>query len=101
MKDTKGKKGAPTVVKSIVKDKTRKIEEKDIKKRKGAVKEAKAKKPRASKKAAKAAKDPNAPKRPPTAFFLFLNEFRKTFKEEHPDVKGVTMVSCQPCSYIF
>jgi hypothetical protein len=28
MKDTKGKKGAPTVVKSIVKDKTRKIEEK-------------------------------------------------------------------------
>jgi hypothetical protein len=44
----------------------------DIKKRKGAVKEAKAKKPRASKKAAKAAKDPNAPKRPPTAFFLFL-----------------------------
>ena len=21
------------------------------------------------------------------------NEFRKTFKEEHPDVKGVTMVS--------
>ncbi|CAM6011215.1 unnamed protein product [Sphagnum balticum] len=92
MKDTKGKKGAPTVVKSVVKDKTRKIEEKDIKKRKGAVKEAKAKKPRASKKAAKAAKDPNAPKRPPTAFFLFLNEFRKTFKEEHPDVKGVTMV---------
>ncbi|KAH8935472.1 hypothetical protein BDL97_17G029200 [Sphagnum fallax] len=92
MKDTKGKKGAPTVVKSIVKDKTRKIEEKDIKKRKGAVKEAKAKKPRASKKAAKAAKDPNAPKRPPTAFFLFLNEFRKTFKEEHPDVKGVTML---------
>ncbi len=30
MKDTKGKKGAPTVVKSIVKDKTRKIEEKYV-----------------------------------------------------------------------
>jgi hypothetical protein len=44
----------------------------DIKKRKGVVKEAKAKKPRASKKATKAAKDPNAPKRPPIAFFLFL-----------------------------
>ncbi len=37
-----------------------------------ASKEAKAKKPRASKKAAKVAKDPNAPKRSPTAFFLFL-----------------------------
>lgn len=44
----------------------------DIKKRKGAVKEVKAKKSRAAKKAAKAAKDPNAPKRPPTAFFIFL-----------------------------
>jgi hypothetical protein len=86
------KKGAARDAKSMVNDKTRKVEEKDIKKRKGALKEAKAKKPRGSKKAAKAAKDPNAPKRPPTAFFLFLNEFRKTFKEEHPDVKGVTMV---------
>jgi high mobility group protein B1 len=92
MKDTKGKKGAPLLVKSTVKDKTRKVEEKDIKKRKGALKEAKVKKPKLSKKAAKAAKDPNAPKRPATAFFLFLNEFRKTFKEDHPDVKGVTMV---------
>ncbi|CAM6032528.1 unnamed protein product [Sphagnum compactum] len=86
------KKGAARDAKSMVNDKTRKVEEKDIKKRKGALKEAKAKKPRGSKKAAKAAKDPNAPKRPPTAFFLFLNEFRKSFKEEHPDVKGVTMV---------
>ncbi|KAH9557804.1 hypothetical protein CY35_07G104200 [Sphagnum magellanicum] len=86
------KKGAARDAKSVVTDKIRKVEEKDIKKRKGALKEAKAKKPRGSKKAAKAAKDPNAPKRPPTAFFLFLNEFRKTFKEEHPDVKGVTMV---------
>lgn len=40
----------------------------DIKKRKGAVKEAKAKKPKPAKKV----KDPNAPKRPPTAFFIFL-----------------------------
>jgi hypothetical protein len=72
MKDTKGKKGAPVLAKSTVKDKTRKVEEKDIKKRKGALKEAKAKKPKLSKKAAKAAKDPNAPKRPATAFFLFL-----------------------------
>jgi hypothetical protein len=36
-----------------------------------------------------------------TAFFLFLNEFRKTFKEDHPDVKGITMVSCCTQSYNF
>jgi hypothetical protein len=93
------KKGAARDAKSVVTDKIRKVEEKDIKKRKGALKEAKAKKPRGSKKAAKAAKDPNAPKRPPTAFFLFLHEFRKSFKEEHPDVKGVTMVSSWICFY--
>jgi len=92
MKDTKGKKGATTVAKRDVKEKTRKVEDKDIKKRKSVAKEPRAKKSKAAKKATKAAKDPNAPKRPPTAFFIFLNEFRKTFKEEHPDVKGVTMV---------
>jgi high mobility group protein B1 len=40
----------------------------------------------------KAVKDPNQPKRPPTAFFVYLEEFRKTFKQKHPDVKGVTAV---------
>lgn len=40
----------------------------EIKKRKGAVKEAKAKKLKPAKKV----KDPNAPKRPQTAFFIFL-----------------------------
>lgn len=44
----------------------------DIKKRKSVVKEPRAKKSKAAKKATKAAKDPNAPKRPPTAFFIFL-----------------------------
>ncbi|KAK9691469.1 hypothetical protein RND81_09G198700 [Saponaria officinalis] len=34
-------------------------------------------------------KDPNMPKRPLTAYFLFLEDFRKTYKEEHPDSKGV------------
>ena len=28
------------------------------------------------------------------------NEFRKTFKEEHPDVKGVTMVSVHEFLYV-
>lgn len=40
----------------------------EIKKRKGAGKEAKAKKLKPAKKV----KDPNAPKRPQTAFFIFL-----------------------------
>ncbi|KAK2519131.1 Hmgb1 [Columba guinea] len=29
-------------------------------------------------------KDPNAPKRPPSAFFLFCSEFRPKIKGEHP-----------------
>ncbi|ERE70075.1 high mobility group protein B1-like protein [Cricetulus griseus] len=29
-------------------------------------------------------KDPNAPKRPPSAFFLFCSEYRPKFKGEHP-----------------
>ncbi|XP_021903926.1 HMG1/2-like protein isoform X2 [Carica papaya] len=37
-------------------------------------------------------KDPNKPKRPPTAFFVFLEEFRKVYKEEHPNVKAVSAV---------
>ncbi|XP_022140698.1 high mobility group B protein 3-like [Momordica charantia] len=33
-------------------------------------------------------KDQNAPKRPATAFFIFMEEFRKTFKEKFPDAKA-------------
>ncbi|CAO2630747.1 High mobility group protein B1 (Fragment) [Lemmus lemmus] len=29
-------------------------------------------------------KDPNAPKRPPSAFFLFCSEYRPKIKGEHP-----------------
>ncbi|XP_038902242.1 high mobility group B protein 1-like [Benincasa hispida] len=43
-----------------------------------------------SKKATK--KDQNAPKRPATAFFVFMEEFRKTFKEEFPDAKAGPVV---------
>lgn len=43
----------------------------------------------ASKKA-KPAKDPNAPKRPLSAYFIFLNDFRAKTKKENPDlVKNV------------
>jgi len=43
-------------------------------------------------KKAKAAKDPNKPKRPASAFFVFMEEFRKTFKEKHPNNKSVAAV---------
>nr|CAB3481780.1 unnamed protein product [Digitaria exilis] len=36
-------------------------------------------------------KDPKR-KRTPTAFFLFMKDFRKDFKAAHPDIKGVTVV---------
>ncbi|XP_068667168.1 high mobility group B protein 14 isoform X2 [Aristolochia californica] len=29
------------------------------------------------------------PKKPPTAFFYFLEDFRKSYQEEHPDVKSM------------
>ncbi|KAE8728545.1 HMG1/2-like protein [Hibiscus syriacus] len=44
-----------------------------------------------AKKERKANKDPNKPKRPPSAF-VFLAEFRTTFKKENPNVKAVSAV---------
>ncbi|RRT60012.1 hypothetical protein B296_00012542 [Ensete ventricosum] len=41
----------------------------------------------------KAAKDANKLKRPPSAFFIFMEEFRKTFQENHPENKKVSVVS--------
>ncbi|KAJ6799353.1 HMG1/2-like protein [Iris pallida] len=41
----------------------------------------------------KAAKDPNKPKRPPSAFFVFMDEFRKQYKEKNPNNKSVANVS--------
>ncbi|KAK8606706.1 hypothetical protein V6N13_052468 [Hibiscus sabdariffa] len=46
----------------------------------------------AGKRAKKAAKDPNKPKRPPSAFFVFMEEFRKQYKEENPDNRSVAAV---------
>ncbi|KAL7615463.1 hypothetical protein Lser_V15G05942 [Lactuca serriola] len=40
----------------------------------------------------KAAKDPNKPKRPASAFFVFMEDFREQFKEDHPDNKSVAAV---------
>ncbi|KAG9129327.1 hypothetical protein Leryth_016623, partial [Lithospermum erythrorhizon] len=38
-------------------------------------------------------KDPNAPKRPRTAFFVFLDDFRKEFTEANPDSKKGSIVA--------
>ncbi|XP_022747889.1 high mobility group B protein 1-like [Durio zibethinus] len=45
-----------------------------------------------AKKERKAKKDANRPKRPPGTFFVFLEEFRATFKREHPNVKAILVV---------
>ncbi|CAN8276349.1 unnamed protein product [Cochlearia groenlandica] len=44
------------------------------------------------KKAAKKTKDPNKPKRPASAFFVFLDDFRKEFNQANPDNKSVGTV---------
>ncbi|XP_038705027.1 high mobility group B protein 2-like [Tripterygium wilfordii] len=50
------------------------------------------KKGKAGAKSGKAAKDPNMPKRPASAFFVFMEEFRETFKKDHPKNKSVAVV---------
>ncbi|XP_028109627.1 HMG1/2-like protein [Camellia sinensis] len=57
-------------------------------KKKGAEKPAK----QPAKKGKAAAKDPNKPKRPASAFFVFMEDFRKTYKEKHPNNKSVAAV---------
>ncbi|KAJ7535934.1 hypothetical protein O6H91_12G051200 [Diphasiastrum complanatum] len=86
MKDTKAKRG-PVIVKGAKSN-----EEKDLKRKQLlSVKDGKAKK-RQGRKERKAKKDPNQPKRPQTAFFIFLEDFRKKYKESHPNAKGVAVV---------
>ncbi|BAD73639.1 HMG protein-like [Oryza sativa Japonica Group] len=36
--------------------------------------------------------DRRRPKKPPTAFFYFMEDFRKTYKEENPSVKSMQEV---------
>ncbi|KAI4997469.1 hypothetical protein ZWY2020_052811 [Hordeum vulgare] len=36
-------------------------------------------------------KDPNHPKRPASAFFVFMDTFRKEYKEKNPEVKKVSV----------
>ncbi|XP_076950553.1 high mobility group B protein 7-like [Bidens hawaiensis] len=44
-------------------------------------------------KKSKKERDPSKPKKPPTAFFLFMEDFRKSFKEANPDNKKVAVVA--------
>ncbi|RYQ81228.1 hypothetical protein Ahy_Scaffold1g107209 [Arachis hypogaea] len=44
---------------------------------------------KAKKKAAP--KDPNKPKRPPSAFFVFMSDFREEYKKENPNNKSVAL----------
>jgi len=49
--------------------------------------------PRMKKKPKRKKKDPNAPKRPTSAYFYFAGDVRPGIREENPDMK-VTQVMC-------
>ncbi|KAK7286905.1 hypothetical protein RJT34_22251 [Clitoria ternatea] len=85
MKNAKGK-GAAKISKEALKP----VDDRKVGKRKASSKPERSIAPKAKKEKAK--KDPNKPKRPPSAFFVFLEEFRKTFKAENPGVKAVSAV---------
>uniref|UniRef100_I1JLG9 HMG box domain-containing protein n=1 Tax=Glycine max TaxID=3847 RepID=I1JLG9_SOYBN len=84
MKNAKGK-GAARASKESLKP----VDDRKVGKRKASGKPGRSSAPKKEK---KAKKDPNKPKRPPSAFFVFLEEFRKTFKAENPNVKAVSVV---------
>ncbi|KDO47714.1 hypothetical protein CISIN_1g030283mg [Citrus sinensis] len=86
MKGAKGK-GAARVSQEALKPNDRKVG-----KRKAATAKLDSGSKRQGKREKKAKKDPNKPKRPPSAFFVFLEEFRKTFKKENPNVTAVSAV---------
>ncbi|KAF8394930.1 hypothetical protein HHK36_018869 [Tetracentron sinense] len=86
MKPAKSKGAARKDTKEALKP----VEDRKVGKRKAAVKVDKSSKKNAKK--VKLAKDPNKPKRPPSAFFVFLEDFRKIYKQEHPNVKAVSAV---------
>uniref|UniRef100_A0A2P2MC62 Uncharacterized protein MANES_08G091800 n=1 Tax=Rhizophora mucronata TaxID=61149 RepID=A0A2P2MC62_RHIMU len=86
MKTAKGK-GSAKVSKEALKP----VDDRRIGKRKAVAVADKSSKLKA-KKEKRAKKDPNKPKRPPSAFFVFLEEFRQTFKKENPNVSSVAAV---------
>lgn len=87
MKGAKGK-GAARVLQEALKP----VDDRKVGKRKAAAAKLDSSSKRQAKREKKAKKDPNKPKRPPSAFFVFLEEFRKTFKKENPNVTAVSAV---------
>ncbi|OAY79455.1 High mobility group B protein 1 [Ananas comosus] len=84
----KGEKGKG-VVRRETREALKPVDDRKVGKRKAALKADKSSK-KGTKKDQKAKKDPNKPKRPASAFFVFLEEFRKIYKQEHPNVKAVS-----------
>ncbi|KAJ6822345.1 HMG1/2-like protein [Iris pallida] len=78
-------------IKKDTKETLKPVDDRRVGKRKAAIKADKSTK-KLTKKELKAQKDPNKPKRPPSAFFVFLEEFRKIYKQDHPNVKAVSAV---------
>ncbi|XP_057498395.1 high mobility group B protein 1-like isoform X2 [Actinidia eriantha] len=87
MKPSRGK-GA---INKVSKEALKPVDDRKVGKRKAAIKADKSSK-KPVKKGKTAKKDPNKPKRPASAFFVFFEEFRKTFKKENPNVKAVSAV---------
>ncbi|XP_042477503.1 high mobility group B protein 14 [Macadamia integrifolia] len=56
---------------------------------KASAKTKRAAKPKAKTKKKTKKEDANKPRKPPTAFFYFLEDFRKEFQEKNPDVKSM------------
>ncbi|KAF3433450.1 hypothetical protein FNV43_RR24552 [Rhamnella rubrinervis] len=87
MKATKGK----VDTRKGKKEELRPVEDRTLGKRKAAIKADNSRR-KLTKKAKLGKKDANKPKRPPSAFFVFLEEFRTIYKQEHPNVKAVSAV---------
>ncbi|KAJ4898879.1 high mobility group B protein 7-like [Raphanus sativus] len=75
----------------VVETKAEAKKKKPVERKKSTSDEPKAKRVRKAKDEKKSSASNNKPKRPLTAFFIFMNDFRKTFKEENPssNVKDV------------
>ncbi|KAJ6768135.1 HIGH MOBILITY GROUP B PROTEIN 1-LIKE ISOFORM X1 [Salix koriyanagi] len=87
MKNAKGKGASRTEKKEV----SLPVEDRKIGKRKAALKASESRKKRVMKEKI-IKKDPNKPKRPPSSFFVFLEEFRTIYKQEHPNMKAVSAV---------
>lgn len=85
----------PKDLKSVQKKtvlRVKKKEDKQTVKGKGRQKKQQKEKEKEKEKKPKMEKDPNLPKKPATAFFYYLEDFRKTYQEENPGVTGMRQI---------